>query len=436
MQTVNVIGAGLAGCEAAYQLAIRGVAVQLFDMKPEKKTPAHKSELFSELVCSNSLRAANVENAVGLLKEEMRRLGSLVMQAADATQVSAGGALAVDRERFSEMITKTILENRNIKFVSKEVTEIPEGEITIIATGPLTSDALFQYINTVFGAKNLHFFDAAAPIVTADSLEYEKVFFASRYGRGTPDYINCPMTKEEYEAFYNALSSAEMAELHEFDRSMVFEGCLPIEVMAARGVDTLRYGPMKPVGLIDPHTGKEPYAVVQLRKDNRSGTLYNLVGFQTHMKFPEQKRVFSLIPGLEHAEFARYGVMHRNTFLNSPELLNSFYQLKTNPNLYFAGQMNGVEGYVESAASGLLCGIHAARHVLGLPPVDFPNTTSIGSLAHYVSDESVGQFQPMNVNFGIMAPPDFKFRGKRDKNTKLAARALSVLEQLIKQNSI
>lgn len=428
---VNVYGAGLAGCEAAYQLARRGLKVKLYDMKPERFTPAHSYKGFAELVCSNSLRAASLENAVGLLKEEMRRLDSLVMRAADACRVEAGGALAVDRNAFSDYITNEILNNPNIEFITKTISRIDTDTLTVIATGPLTTGELFDEISDLLGAENMHFFDAAAPIVSFDSIDTDITYFASRYGKGTPDYINCPMEREEYITFRNELVRAETAHLHDFEAKNVFEGCMPIEVMAGRGEDTMRYGPLKPVGLVNPHTGKEPYAVVQLRKDNRDGTMYNIVGFQTHLTFPEQKRVFSMIPGLANAEFLRYGVMHRNTYINSPGRINEFYQAKNYPNLFFAGQMTGVEGYIESASSGLVCGINAYRHATGKNLICFTNTTAIGSLPYYISSGSVGEFQPMNVNFGIMAPPDFKFKGKKDKNGKLAQRALDKLTDII-----
>ncbi|MDP4152952.1 MAG: methylenetetrahydrofolate--tRNA-(uracil(54)-C(5))-methyltransferase (FADH(2)-oxidizing) TrmFO [Bacillota bacterium] len=430
---VHVYGAGLAGCEAAWQLAKRGIKVELFDIKPKNFTPAHSSQKFGELVCSNSLRAANIENAAGLLKEEMRRLGSLIMEAADKTSLPAGGALAVDREKFADYITEKVLNHPLISFNTKEINELDPDVYTIVATGPLTTEPLFDHISGMLGGENLHFFDAAAPIVSYESIDKDKVFMASRYGKGSADYVNCPMDKEEYEAFYNALISAETVQLHGFENNRVFEGCMPIEVMAQRGTDTIRFGPLKPVGLIDPKTGKEPYAVIQLRKDNSEGSLYNLVGFQTHLKFGEQKRVFSMIPGLENAEFIRYGVMHRNTFINSPKALDSFYRSRLHQKLFFAGQMTGVEGYIESSASGLLCGINMSHVVTGREPVDFPATTAIGALAHYISDESISEFQPMNVNFGIMKKPDFKFRGKKDKNTKLAARALEALDNVALQ---
>ena len=428
MDKVKVLGAGLAGCEAAWQLAERGIEVELTEMKPLKKTPAHVSDDFGELVCSNSLRGDDLSNAVGLLKEEMRRLGSLIMQCADATRVPAGGALAVDRVEFSRMITEKIKNHPLITVVEAEATEIPDGEV-IVATGPLTSDSMADYIAELTkGADSLHFYDAAAPIVTMESVDMDKAYFASRYGKGTSDYINCPMSAEEYAAFHRELCAAEEAPVHGFDDGGVFEGCMPVEVMARRGVDTLRYGPLKPVGLEDPKTGKDPYAVVQLRRDNAVGTLYNIVGFQTHLRFPEQKRVFSMIPGLENAEFVRYGVMHRNTYLNSPKLLDRYYCLKGDERIAFAGQMTGVEGYVESAASGLLVGIEKARKLLGLEPADFPQETAIGALALYISNETVVNFQPMNINFGLITPLGYRVKGKRNKNAAISERALAALE--------
>ncbi|HHU05208.1 MAG TPA: methylenetetrahydrofolate--tRNA-(uracil(54)-C(5))-methyltransferase (FADH(2)-oxidizing) TrmFO [Clostridiales bacterium] len=428
MIEITVVGAGLAGCEAAWQLAIRGIKVKLIEMKPHKMTPAHVSADFAELVCSNSLRSNELTNAVGLLKEEMRGLGSLIMECADLTRIEAGGALAVDRTGFSAMVTEKIRSHRNIEIIEREVTEIPDG-IVIIATGPLTSDALSKSINELFPSeKYLNFFDAAAPIVTRESIDMESAFFASRYDKGTPDYINCPMTKEEYLSFWKELIAAREAPVHGFEDASVFEGCMPVEVMARRGEDTLRYGPLKPVGLIDPRTGREPYAVVQLRRDNAEGTLYNMVGFQTHLAFPEQKRVFSMIPALKAAEFVRYGVMHRNTYINSPKLLDKAYRLRQDKRIRFAGQITGVEGYVESAASGLLCGIETALELLGKPPADFPRETAIGALAQYVSDETVVDFQPMNVNFGIIAPLGYRVKGKRNKNLEISGRSLTIIE--------
>ena len=427
---VTVIGAGLAGSEAAWQLAQRGIDVTLREMKPEKKTPAHETEYFAELCCSNSLRSDQLENAVGLLKEELRRLGSLILQCADATRVEAGGALAVDRHGFARMVTEQIRSHPHITVVPGEVTEIPEGEV-VIASGPLTSDALAEKLQALLGEhSDLHFFDAAAPLVTAESVDMDKAWFGSRYDRGTADYVNCPMTEEEYDAFWKELTTAQEAPVHGFEDKMVFEGCMPVEVMARRGHDTLCYGPLKPRGLKDPRTGKEPYAVVQLRRDNADGTVYNLVGFQTHLKFPEQRRVFSMIPALHDAEFLRYGVMHRNTFLNSPRLLDRYYRLKAEPRLSFAGQMTGVEGYVESAASGFLVGVETARRLTGRPPVDFPRETAIGALGLYVSNPSVTMFQPMNINFGIMPPLDHRVKGKRNKNAELSARSLAIIDQI------
>ena len=416
---VAVIGAGLAGTEAAYRLLSRGYPVTLYEMKPHKRTPAHKSDGFAELVCSNSLRSDRLENAVGLLKEEMRTLGSLVMRAADAVRVPAGGALAVDREGFSTYITGALRAFDNLTVVSEEVSELPQGP-AIVATGPLTGDALAEAIERRFG-RSLHFYDAAAPIVTYESLDHEKIFAASRYDRGS-DYLNCPMTREEYFAFYRALVEAETAPLHAFETPRVFEGCMPVEVMAKRGELTLAYGPLKPVGLT--YRGARPFAVVQLRRDNAEGTLYNIVGFQTNLKFSEQKRVFGMIPGLEHAEFARYGVMHRNTFLESPKLLNFDFSLRTDPLLFFAGQMTGVEGYVESAASGLLAAIELIEKLEGRDPVDFTSETAIGALGHYVAEYNGGDFQPMNITFGIMDPLQERVRSKQERGQKLSERAL------------
>ena len=427
---VTVIGAGLAGSEAAWQLAQRGIDVTLREMKPEKKTPAHETEYFAELCCSNSLRSDQLENAVGLLKEELRRLGSLILRCADATRVEAGGALAVDRHGFARMVTEQIRSHPRITVVPGEVTEIPEGEV-VIASGPLTSDALAERLQDLLGADTaLHFYDAAAPLVTAESVDMDKAWFGSRYDRGTADYVNCPMTEEEYDAFWKELTTAQEAPVHGFEDKMVFEGCMPVEVMARRGHDTLCYGPLKPRGLKDPRTGKEPYAVVQLRRDNADGTVYNLVGFQTHLKFPEQRRVFSMIPALHDAEFLRYGVMHRNTFLNSPRLLDRYYRLKAEPRISFAGQMTGVEGYVESTASGFLVGVETARRLQGKPPIDFPRETAMGSMALYISDPSVVNFQPMNVNFGLIPPLDHRVKGKRNKNAEISKRALEKLGEL------
>ena len=425
---VSVIGAGLAGSECAWQLAQRGIAVKLYEMKPEKRTPAHHTDAFAELCCSNSLRGAGLENAVGLLKEELRQLGSLILACADATRVEAGGALAVDRHGFADLVTERIRSHPNITVIPGEVTAIPEGEV-VVASGPLTSDALAETLEKLLGEGcGLHFYDAAAPLVSAASVDMEKAWFGSRYDKGTADYVNCPMTEEEYAAFWEALTTAQEAEVHGFEDSQVFEGCMPVEVMARRGRDTLRYGPLKPRGLKDPKTGREPYAVVQLRRDNAQGSIYNLVGFQTHLRFPEQKRVFSMIPALHDAEYLRYGVMHRNTFLDSPRYLNRYYQLKSEPRIAFAGQMTGVEGYVESAASGFLAGIELARRLRGMAPVDFPQETAIGALGLYVSNESIGNFQPMNVNFGIIPPLDHRVKGKRNKNAELSARSLAIIE--------
>ena len=425
---VSVIGAGLAGSECAWQLAQRGIQVTLYEMKPEKRTPAHHTDAFAELCCSNSLRGAGLENAVGLLKEELRQLGSLILSCADATRVEAGGALAVDRHGFADLVTERIRSHPNITVIPGEVTAIPEGEV-VVASGPLTSDALAETLETLLGEGcGLHFYDAAAPLVSAASVDMESAWFGSRYDKGTADYVNCPMTEEEYTAFWEALTTAQEAEVHGFEDSQVFEGCMPVEVMARRGRDTLRYGPLKPRGLKDPRTGKEPYAVVQLRRDNTQGSIYNLVGFQTHLRFPEQKRVFSMIPALHDAEYLRYGVMHRNTFLDSPRYLNRYYQLKSEPRIAFAGQMTGVEGYVESAASGFLAGIELARRLRGMAPVDFPQETAIGALGLYVSNESIGNFQPMNVNFGIIPPLDHRVKGKRNKNAELSARSLAIIE--------
>lgn len=432
-QEVKVIGAGLAGCEAAWQLAGRGFPVVLYEMKPKKMSPAHHSADFAELVCSNSLRGDRLENAVGLLKEELRRLGSLILACAEASRVEAGGALAVDRHGFSGMVTQKIRSHPGIRVVEEEVTGVPEGPV-IIATGPLTSDAMSAAIRDYFGgADYLSFFDAAAPLVSFESIDMDKAWFASRYDRGDADYINCAMDKDEYAAFVAALTAAEEAEVHGFEDQKVFEGCMPVEVMARRGFDTLRYGPLKPVGLKDPGTGREPYAVVQLRKDNAAGSIYNIVGFQTHLKFGEQKRVFSMIPALHGAEFVRYGVMHRNTFLCSPRLLDRYYTDRRNPFVAFAGQMTGVEGYVESTASGYLAAVSMAAKLAGETPPDFPRETAIGALAAYVSDESIGNFQPMNINFGIMTPLGYKVRGKANKNLAIAERSLAIIDRLSAQ---
>lgn len=426
---VHVIGAGLAGCEAVTQLTRHGIPVILHEMRPVKSDEAHKTAYFAELVCSNSLRAGNIENAVGLLKEEMRRLGSLIMQKADEHQVPAGGALAVDRDGFAAAVTEAVKANPLVTVIHEEVTNLESLEGTVIvASGPLTSDALFADIKKLLQADYLHFFDAAAPIVTADSLDYDKVYRASRYDKGGADYLNCPFyTKEEYVAFWEALCNAESAPVKDFEHD-VFEACMPIEEMAARGEDTMRFGPLKPVGLIDPRNGKEAYAVVQLRQDNAAASLYNLVGFQTHLKWPEQRRVFGMIPGLENAEFVRFGVMHKNTYLNSPQLLDKHFNLRSNKRFYFAGQMTGVEGYVESAASGLMAGLAAARAVLELPEVEFPEVTAHGALANYISNPAIENFQPMNINFGLIPPLTVRIRKKREKNAQIAARALEALD--------
>ena len=430
-QEVKVIGAGLAGCEAAWQLAERGFSVTLYEMKPKKMSPAHHSADFAELVCSNSLRGDRLENAVGLLKEELRRLGSLILTCAGSCRVEAGGALAVDRHGFSGMVTQKIRSHPNIRVVEEEMIEVPEGPV-IVATGPLTSDAMSAAIQRYFGgADYLSFFDAAAPLVSFDSIDMDSAWFASRYDRGDADYVNCAMDKDEYAAFVEALTTAEAAEVHGFEDQKVFEGCMPVEVMARRGFDTLRYGPLKPVGLKDPKTGKEPYAVVQLRKDNAAGSVYNIVGFQTHLKFGEQKRVFSMIPALHNAEFVRYGVMHRNTFLCSPRLLDRYYADRRDPLVAFAGQMTGVEGYVESTASGYLAAVSMAAKLDGETPPDFPRETAIGALAAYIADESIGNFQPMNINFGIMTPLGYKVRGKANKNLAIAERSLAIIDRLV-----
>ena len=428
--TVTVVGAGLAGSEAAWQLAQRGLQVELVEMKPHKMTPAHHTTDFGELVCSNSLRSDRLENAVGLLKEELRRMGSLIIACADETRVEAGGCLAVDRHGFSAAITQKIRNHPNITVREEEVTQVPEGPV-IIATGPLTSDALSKAIGEYFGTDYLHFFDAAAPLVTAESVDMELAWWQSRYDRGTPDYINCAMDKEQYEAFVHELTHAQEAEVHGFEDKNVFEGCMPVEVMARRGIETLRYGPLKPVGLVDPRTGREPYAVVQLRQDNAAKSVFNLVGFQTHLKFPEQKRVFSMIPALRNAEFVRYGVMHQNTFLQSPGLLDRYYADRRNPMVAFAGQMTGVEGYVESAASGFLAAVAMAARLQGRELPDFPKTTAIGALGLYVSDERITDFQPMNVNFSIIAPLEQRIRKKAEKNQAIAKRSLEVIDSLI-----
>jgi len=427
---VTVIGAGLAGCEAAWQLARAGVHVTLKEMKPLKYSDAHHSPNFSELVCSNSLRSNQLENAVGLLKEELRQLGSLIMECADRTSVPAGGALAVDRDEFSSMVTKKIRDNFLIRVESEEVRAIPDEGIVIVATGPLTEGELFSDITRRLADKTLHFFDAAAPIVTSESIDRSIVFAMSRYGKGGDDYLNCPMNEEEYEAFWQALVTAELADVKDFDKETVFEGCMPIETMAKRGRDTMRYGPLKPVGLIDPRTGKEPYACIQLRQDDRAASMYNIVGFQTRLRFQEQQRIFRMIPGLGHAEFYRMGVMHRNTYLDSPRLLDHTYALRTDSRIFFAGQMTGVEGYVESTGSGFLCGLYAAAKALGREdPVLFSNRTMIGAMSAYISDSSVRNFTPMNANFGLIAPLGQKVRGKKEKNLAYARRSLEEIAE-------
>ena len=439
MATIKIIGAGLAGCEAAWQAANMGVQVELYEMKPHKFSPAHHKDGFAELVCSNSLRSNQLNNAVGLLKEELSRMGSLILEAAHATEVPAGSALAVNRDLFSDYITEKIKNHPNITVHECEVTELDTDMVTVVASGPLTSDALAEEISKLTGGSELHFYDAAAPIVDFATVNTDVAFFASRYGKGDPtDYLNCPMTKEQYDVFYNALISAEVAELKSFDAESqkdltVFEGCMPVEVMASRGYDTLRFGPMKPVGLPLPTTGEDAFATVQLRRENVEGTMYNIVGFQTHLTFGEQKRVFGLIPGLENAEFFRYGVMHRNTYMNSPGLLNEVYSMKKVPNLYFAGQMTGVEGYVESASSGFVAGVNAARQVLGISPIVFPRETVIGALAAYVAEGGLSsKFQPMNANFGIIAPLEKKVKGgKRFRNEAYAQRSLEIVDEFV-----
>ena len=432
MNKVTVIGAGLAGSEAAWQLAQRGIQVELIEMRPVKSGPAHHTDQFAELVCSNSLRGDRLENAVGLLKEELRRLGSLILECAEATRVEAGGALAVDRHGFSALVTEKIKNHPNITVSHREVTEIPNPP-AIIATGPLTSDAMSDAIGRYFGqTEHLHFFDAAAPLVTAESIDMDLAWWQSRYDRGNADYINCAMNREEYEAFYNELIHAEEAEVHGFEDKNVFEGCMPVEVMARRGFDTLRFGPLKPVGLTDPKTGREPYAVVQLRQDNSAKSVFNFVGFQTHLKFGEQKRVFSMIPALRNAEYVRYGVMHRNTFLCSPKLLDRFYADRRNPLVAFAGQMTGVEGYVESAASGYLAAVAMAAKVQGKDPVEFPKETAIGALGLYISDERITDFQPMNINFSIISPLEKRIRKKAEKNAAIAQRSLEIVDELVR----
>ncbi|OWR27837.1 methylenetetrahydrofolate--tRNA-(uracil(54)-C(5))-methyltransferase (FADH(2)-oxidizing) TrmFO [Saccharibacillus sp. O23] len=435
-QRVTVIGAGLAGSEAAWQIASRGVPVTLYEMRPKVKTPAHHTSYFAELVCSNSLRANGFTGAVGVLKEEMRRLDSLVIGKADASAVPAGGALAVDRDLFSGGITQALKEHPLVDVREEEVTEIPEDGITVIATGPLTSPSLSQQIKGFMGEEYFYFYDAAAPIIEKDSIDMDKVYLASRYDKGEAAYLNCPMTEEEFDRFYEALISAETAELKEFEKEIYFEGCMPIEVMMRRGRQTALFGPMKPVGLPDPRTGKNPFAVVQLRQDNAAGTLYNLVGFQTHLKWGEQKRVFQMIPGLENVDIVRYGVMHRNTFINSPKLLEPTYQCKTRPNLFFAGQMTGVEGYVESAASGLIAGINAAHLALGQEPIVFPEETTLGGMARYITTADPDHFQPMNANFGLLPKLEQKIRNKKEKNEALAQRALDKLAAFTAERSL
>lgn len=434
MEKIIVIGAGLAGSEAAWQIAERGIKVELYEMRPTKMTPAHKTKNFAELVCSNSLRANSITNGVGLLKEEMRRLNSLIISCADKTQVPAGGALAVDRDKFSELITSKIKSHPNITVIERELTEIPKTDIpVIVATGPLTSDALSEDIKKYTNQTGLYFYDAAAPIIEKDSLDMEKVYLKSRYDKGEAAYLNCPMTKEEFEIFYNELINAEVAPLKEFEKEIYFEGCMPFEEMAKRGMKTLLFGPMKPVGLEDPKTGKRPYAVVQLRQDNAEGTLYNIVGFQTHLKWGEQKRIISLIPGLENANIVRYGVMHRNTYLNSPTLLKRTYQLKEKENIYFAGQMTGVEGYVESAAAGIVAGLNAIYNSQG-KEIIFPTETMIGAMANYIVDNTSKNFQPINANFGIIKPLDELIKDKKEKYTKYAERSLKILNEFLENN--
>lgn len=435
---INVIGAGLAGCEAAYQIAKRGVKVNLFEMKPEKKSPAHKSDMFAELVCSNSFKADRINSAAGLLKEEMRALDSVLLKAADKARVPAGGALAVDREIFSNLVTEEIKSNKNINVISKEVIDLPSDSITVIATGPLTSDSLADYIKNNIG-DSLSFYDAAAPVVEFNSIDMSRAFFESRYGKGDKtDYLNCPMNKDEYEIFYDALVNAERAPVHDFDvrDPKVYEGCMPIEVMAQRGHDTIRFGPMKPVGLTDPNTGHRPWAVLQLRKENASGTMYNLVGFQTNLKFGEQKRVFGLIPALKNAEYVRYGVMHRNTFLNSPKILNSDFSVKSNNKIFFAGQITGVEGYMESASSGIIAGINAVRRLNELQPLLLPETTMLGALSRYIADDSIKDFQPMGANFGVLPELENRPRDKRERGQAYADRAMADLKNYLESVTI
>lgn len=433
MNKITVIGGGLAGCEAAWQIANRGIKTELIEMKPAKKTPAHKSDMLAELVCSNSLKAARVDSAAGLLKAEMRRFNSVCLLAADECSVPAGGALAVDRDDFSRIITDKIKNHPNIKVKTETVTEIPKDGITVIATGPITDGALAEDISKLCEGGNLSFFDAAAPIVTGESIDMDKAFYASRYGKGTDDYINCPMNKEEYEAFHNALITAESAPVHGFDRPVnVYEGCMPIEILAKRGEDSIRFGPLKPVGLRDPRTGHRPWAAVQLRRENAAATLFNIVGFQTNLKFPEQKRVFSMIPGLENAEFMRYGVMHRNSFINSPKLLNNDLSLRKDGNIFFAGQLSGVEGYMESAASGIIAGINAAAKLNGKEPLVLPDFTMTGALLSYISNPAVTDFQPMGANFGIIPPIEPHIRDKRERYAALSCRSLEWFNENIK----
>lgn len=428
---VNIIGAGLAGCEAAWQAAKRGVKVRLYEMKPLKHTPAHTMDTFAELVCSNSLRSDRLENAVGLLKAEMRLMDSIIMKCADAAKIPAGGALAVDRVRFSSSVTEILKNHPDITIIDREATSLPDEGINIAATGPLTSDIFSEYLKELLGEDYLYFYDAAAPIVTFDSIDMNKAFKASRYGRGSDDYINCPMDRDQYAHFYKELTTAETVPLKLFEKQILFSGCMPVESMASNGFDTLRFGPLKPVGLVDPHTGREPYAVVQLRQDNSEASLYNIVGFQTHLKWPEQKRVFGLIPGLENAEFMRFGVMHRNTYMNSPKLLDNTYLLKSRPDVFFAGQITGVEGYIESASSGMVAGINAAKKCLGQEPVRFTSRTATGALANYISNSSVKSFQPMNVNYGIISSPEIKIRKKEEKYAAVAEAALEEIRNML-----
>lgn len=433
---VTVVGAGLAGSEAAWQIAAQGVPVKLYEMRPVRKTPAHHTDRFAELVCSNSLRANGLTNAVGVLKEEMRLMGSLILSAADRHAVPAGGALAVDREGFSGEVTSRLREHPLVTVVNEELSNIPQDGIVVIATGPLTSPELSAQIKELFGEEYFYFYDAAAPIVEKDSIDMDKVFLASRYDKGEAAYLNCPMTEEQFDAFYEALTTAETAEIKDFEKEMYFEGCMPIEVMASRGKQTVLFGPMKPVGLVDPRTGKLPHAVIQLRQDNAAGTLFNLVGFQTHLKWGEQKRVFSLIPGLENAEFVRYGVMHRNTFINSPKLLKPTYQYRERETLFFAGQMTGVEGYVESAASGMIAGLNAGRLARGLEPVTLPEYTTLGSMAHYITTADFRHFQPMNANFGLFPPLGRKVKSKKEKNEAIAERALQAVRSFAEETRL